>query len=158
MERTKVLQWCFAGVVVLTPFALFHQAVFAPPSTALVPLGIVEPPKPEPRVRMEPLDPFPRVRVQFSEMQQFGIVLPRLPDSDGRPKRLTHDERGSTNNTVVRIDGHDYLFGSDTPGTRWLAKGVPVQSVHDGEGWQSIWEIQPMRICIVQTVELTMGG
>src|SRR5690242_9606954 len=110
MKRTVVLEGCFAGLVVLTPFVLFHQAVFDPPLATVVPLGVVEPPPPPDRPpRVEPLDPIPRVLPRFSETEQFGIICPRLTDEHGRPKRLTQDERGSTNNTLVRIDGRDYL-------------------------------------------------
>ncbi len=55
---------------------------------------------------------------------RFGLVMlrekdPKHPD---RLKKLTFDEWGRTNNTCLRVDGKDYLFGQP-PGTWFEMKG-----------------------------------
>jgi hypothetical protein len=49
----------------------------------------------------------------LSEKMRFGLVLPkeRDPRIPGKYKRLTYEENGTTNNTVVRLDGVEHLFG-----------------------------------------------
>src|SRR5438093_11378953 len=70
----------------------------------------------------EPIDYINRVHVQFSDSQRFGITCPRLrdPNNPELPKRLTRDPRGITNNTCIRIDSYEYLYGIEIPGVRWL--------------------------------------
>src|SRR5262249_46922790 len=40
----------------------------------------------------------------------FGLVM-KDPANPGRWKKLMWDEWGRTNNTVLRVDGRDFLFG-----------------------------------------------
>jgi RNA polymerase sigma factor (sigma-70 family) len=77
---------------------------------------------------IESLDNVNRIHVQFSEQQRFGLVCPKLrdPRNPDRPKMLTRDERGITNNTVVRIEGYEYLFGVEIPGVRWVKENGKV--------------------------------
>jgi RNA polymerase sigma factor (sigma-70 family) len=77
---------------------------------------------------IEALDDANRIHVEFSEQQRFGIVCPKLrdPRNPDKPKMLTRDERGITNNTVVRIEGYEYLFGVEIPGVRWVKENGKV--------------------------------
>jgi RNA polymerase sigma factor (sigma-70 family) len=99
----------------------------------------------------------PRIVVQFSESQRFGLVCPRLN------KPLTRQANGTTNNTCFKIDGREYIFGIDVPGVRWardkhnkMIKGAKV-----GEwGWESAIEItdgDKAQVRITQTVKVVRG-
>src|SRR5262249_48738073 len=114
---------------------------------------------------IDPLDYINRVHVQFTETQRFGLVCPRLrdPRNGERPKLLTRDERGITNNTCVRIEGYEYLFGVEIPGVRYVKekgevmKEVPIPGKDKDRGWQSVWESEFGRIRITQSIELIVG-
>jgi hypothetical protein len=72
--------------------------------------------------KIEPLDYINRIHVYFTEeTQRFGIVCPRLRDplDEERPLRLTGEARGGgpTNNTCVSIEGYEYMFGREVPGS-----------------------------------------
>jgi hypothetical protein len=163
MRVDKVFQVCFAAIALLTPFVLIQGTTFEPP-----PIPIAQavtqpepaPPESEEVPRRQPLDPVPRIHIQFSESQQFGIVCPRIRAliDPGKPKRLTGDERGSTNNTVIRIDGRDYLFGSKAPGARWISMSVSERGVDDGPAWEAVWELEFGLIRVIQSLDLVMTG
>ena len=85
----------------------------------------------------EPKDYENRILVQFSESQRFGIVCPKLRDPRNleEPKRLTRDARGITNNTCVRIDGYEYLYGIEIPGVRYVReRGKVLGTIDIGQG------------------------
>ena len=55
----------------------------------------------------------PKLRMGFTEDKRFGFSLidakdPKNPKED---KRLTFDPNGGTNNTVIRINNYEYVFG-----------------------------------------------
>ena len=104
----------------------------------------------------------PRLLLAFSESQRFGVSCLRLhdPGDSRKPKRLTREANGITNNTCFRIDGNDYLFGQEIPGVRWgrnssnkAIKGLKI----DDRAWQSVIEHEPSKVRITQTVELIRG-
>jgi hypothetical protein len=82
----------------------------------------------------------------------------------GGSKRLTFDEQGRTNNTCIRLDGRELLFGErpfrlsngqtidNWPG-RWQERSQPTA----GEGRQSVWVYDNEQVFITQTVELVAG-
>lgn len=106
-----------------------------------------------------------RIHVQFSESQRFGIICPRLrdPRNPDKSKLLTRDERGLTNNTCIRVEGYEYLFGHEIPGIRYVRdqgriwKEVPVPGKDKGRAWQSVMEIEYGRIRVTQSVEIVVG-
>ncbi|HKI30445.1 MAG TPA: hypothetical protein VKA46_01040, partial [Gemmataceae bacterium] len=80
------------------------------------------------------IDPNPQIVVSFHDTRKnlnypgllpgtmrFGLVL-RTEAEGGNPKRLTFDQYGCTNNTCLRVDGKDALFG-DTRDARWVDRG-----------------------------------
>jgi hypothetical protein len=116
--------------------------------------------------RIEPLDYINRVHVQFTEeTQRFGICCPRLrdPRNGNKPKLLTRDERGITNNTCVRIEGYEYLFGREGPGVRYVKdqgkvlKAIPIPGKDQDRSWMSVWESEFGKIRITQAVEIVVG-
>src|SRR5262249_20286066 len=74
------------------------------------------------------IDPEPRIEVRFHDdkkndeadralpdpTMRFGLVMlkEKDPREEGKFKRLTFDEYGRSNNTCLRVDGNEFLFGS----------------------------------------------
>jgi hypothetical protein len=99
---------------------------------------------------------------------RFGIVT--LGDAGGR-KRLTYENDGTTNNTCVRLDGHQWLFGErpfrdpegtylgDWPG-RWDTRSAdlgPDEAGRPRVGRRSVWVYDREQVWVTQTVELVEG-
>lgn len=112
-----------------------------------------------------PYDRENRLAVLFTEeMQKFGIAVlqlrdPRYPE---KPKLLTRTERGHHNNTVVRIDGADYVFGFESAGAgiRWKVLNGRVQKEiksANGRKWTSTMRWETERIEVTQIVEIVVG-
>lgn len=55
----------------------------------------------------------PNLRVGFTEDNRYGLSLIGVPDPNNRndEKRLVFDRNGATNNTIVKINDHEYIFG-----------------------------------------------
>jgi len=103
---------------------------------------------------------------------RFGLLMLNQPDPlrPGKLKRLTFEEQGLTNNTVVKLDGNEWIFGDrpfrelegtykeDWPG-RWLGKhDEPLpQTAYSIEGRRSVWLYDRQKVEIVQTVEIVRG-
>jgi hypothetical protein len=101
-------------------------------------------------------DPVPKIAVSFNERQRFGIVMleEKDPTNPDKYKKLMYMEDGSYNNTCVKVDGDEHLYGQ-APGdwgkddkTRKRLNGVEMIR---GRKWVSAWEY-PGRIRVVQTV------
>jgi len=117
--------------------------------------------------KLTPDDYINRIHVQISDSQRFGIVCPRLrdPQNPDKPKKLTRDERGLTNNTCFRIEGYEYLFGHEIPGVRYVRengkvmKEIPIADRNGAKGraWQSVMEVEFTQVRITQTVEIVVG-
>jgi hypothetical protein len=108
---------------------------------------------------------------------RFGLVMLNEadPSSRSQPKRLTFEERGTTNNTCVRLDGFEYLFGErpfhrkddgevvgpDWPG-RWLQRENKDLGNDAGgrtrQGVQSVWSYDAQHVLVTQTVEIVPGA
>jgi hypothetical protein len=133
----------------------FHdteEQIFLSPGGSVKPLGQI--------------DPFVRPGVWEPSMR-FGLSLFR-PDRAGRRKKLTYKEKGTTNNTCLRIDGNEWLFGErpfrfpdgtyngDWPG-RWHAINAPLdRPLRDGR--KSIWVYDEQQLMVTQTVGLVPGA
>jgi hypothetical protein len=71
-----------------------------------------------------------------------------------KPKQLTYDEQGRTNNTCLRLDGNEVLFGH--PPGRWqdLATSLGMdQERRPRDGKKSTW-LYPEQVVVTQTVEI----
>ncbi len=109
---------------------------------------------------------------------RFGVVTLREkdPKNGNEYKRLTFKPTGWTNNTVVRIDGEESIFGelplhnkeSGKPldGTVWPGNGewkersLPLgedSDHHPRQGRKSIWVYPKQHIEITQVVEIVRG-
>src|SRR5262249_25845327 len=103
-------------------------------------------------------DPEPRIGVQFhDDTMRFGLVMlkatdPRNPD---KFKQLTREENGRTNNTCVRVDGREPLFGQQPPGRWGRDKGHLLRKVEEKkpfQRWTSTWEYDD--VSFRQTVQI----
>lgn len=116
----------------------------------------------ENHVAVKPLDDEDRIALQFDDAQNIGLSIVRLkdPNHPDKPKKLTRNERGNTNNTQVKIDGIRYVFGVEAAGAHWARKNgkiVKEVSSADGRKWTSIMEYDGERIRVTQTVEIVVG-
>jgi hypothetical protein len=122
------------------------------------------------------LDPDPYLAIRFHDgpkqeskeeedamplpTMRFGLVMLREkdPEHPDRPKRLTFDEWGRTNNTCLRVDGRDFLFG-DPPG-KWLDMKAQLQGEQAGrprDGLASSWLLPDAHLQVTQEVEIVPG-
>ncbi len=120
------------------------------------------------------IDPVPYIAVQFHDglkaddvkrempepSMRFGIVMTRETDPKDRTKfkRLTFDDWGRTNNTVLRIDGNDFLFGY-APGA-WVDREQKLGKDSTGRersGLRSVLLMPTPKVQVTQTVEVIPG-
>jgi hypothetical protein len=104
---------------------------------------------------------------------RFGLVA-RDPKDPGRPKRLTFKPNGLTNNTVVRLDGNEWIFGDKAPVTadgreigptwpgHWSDREHHIEEARDGGAWvqrgvQSVWVYDDQHVVVTQTVDVVPG-
>jgi hypothetical protein len=102
---------------------------------------------------------------------RFGLAMLDGGEAEGPRKRLTYELDGTTNNTCIRLDGEEWLFGErpfrladgtyegDWPG-RWVTRDESLGP--DGRGQQrhgrrSVWSYDDERVDVTQTVELVAG-
>lgn len=112
----------------------------------------------------QPVDPERRL----GGTMRFGLIMPKVadPNDSSKYKRLTYMERGLTNNTVIRIDDSDCIFGQ-IPG-HWIEPRLPLpkdsKENRDPDGAKSIWsaasmdgKVGPGKIIVTQVVEVIRG-
>jgi hypothetical protein len=132
-----------------------------------------------------PIDPKPYLALRFHDTPQrgvtppmarrlggatmrFGLVMARepIPNKPDKFKKLTFSEYGATNNTCLRVDGKEFLFGEIKPGqTRWQKDRQSEPLGKDGDrerdGRRSVWEIEVTkgeRIVVTQTAEIVASA
>jgi hypothetical protein len=98
----------------------------------------------------------PLLDLRFHSDMKFGLEMsrerdPRDPD---KPKKLTFEADGKSNNTIIKIDDSDYFFGEITPANRWvrdkMQKPVP-------NGMLSTMEFRHERVVVTQHVQIVPG-
>ncbi len=107
----------------------------------------------------------PRISVRFDPVRErFGVEMTQEtdPDNPERPKRLTFDERGKSNNTIIKVDDHEYKFGEVTPSNDWGGgrggRSKEVAITQDRRrAWESTMEFNAQKIEVVQHVEIVPG-
>jgi hypothetical protein len=110
-------------------------------------------------------DPDPRISVRLDPARErFGVEMTQEkdPDDPERFKRLTYDDRGKSNNTIIKIDDYEYKFGEETPSNVWGGgRGGRWKQVAITEGgrraWESTMEFRAQKIEVVQHVEIVPG-
>jgi hypothetical protein len=143
--------WLHAIPAVLLALALFGMVLWdkvKPPANSFSDSGWV----------LE--DPEPRIGVKFNGSMRFGILMlkERDPVAPEKFKRLTMAEDGWSNNTCIRLDGHENLFGL-SPG-EWARdkRGDSLREVEfkarNRHRWTSIWNYAQEKVIIHQTVEI----
>lgn len=107
-------------------------------------------------------DQRPRIAVQFQDVKRrFGIVLTeeRDPINPLKFKRLTYHENGQNNNTCVKINENEYLFGQRGKG-QWARddQGKPMDLVEwqPQRRWKSVMDF-PESIRVTQVVQIVMS-
>jgi hypothetical protein len=114
------------------------------------------------------IDPNPHLFIRFHDYpgddylpeptMRFGI-LAKDPDSPSRTKKLTFDEHGLSNNTVIRMDGREYFFGQ-SPG-EWVEVQSKLQGETEGrprDGLASVWSLFDDKLRVTQEVEIVPGA
>ncbi len=154
------------GVLSLIFLGLIVRDLFVPAEEPLAP----DPSEPPPVVE---IDPKPQIAVLFHDglrgddgdkilpraTMRFGLVM--LGDGGDRqdPKKLTYDRWGRTNNTCLKVDDRDLLFGDDRQG-RWVEKDTRNWKDEEGvrhEGRKSVWSASRSSVRVTQTVEIVPG-
>lgn len=108
---------------------------------------------------IEAIDLDPRIQVRFTEQtKRFGITMTREMEADGqKAKRLTSEDDGRNNNTCIKIDGNESLFGQQ-PGEWVREKGKSLRFVTIGSKnnhWKSTWEWE--KVWVTQEVQIVVG-
>ncbi len=127
------------------------------------------------------LDTNPRIVLQFHDKgdqvlkapsMRFGLLAKDASNPD-RLKKLTFDEHGRSNNTVLMVDGKQFLFGEanpdepslgfdlgDSPG-EWVEMKTKLQGETAGrprDGYASTWWLPGRKLRIIQEVEIVPGA
>jgi hypothetical protein len=116
-------------------------------------------------------DPKPRIAVHFQDTadqvfkeptMRFGLTLADENDPKGKTKdnptgkkRLTFFPHGHSNNTCLRIDDKEYLFGGKEGTWEKMKADLPGKNRH---GARSVWLAGDSKIKITQTVEIVRGS
>jgi hypothetical protein len=100
------------------------------------------------------LDNTPWLKIEFSnqEHHRFGL---RIDHGEEKDKKLTFQPDGRTNNSCLRIDELDYIFGQPpgSPGSEHRsAPHRPIQ--YDANGYRTTWEYVGGDIQVMQDVSL----
>jgi hypothetical protein len=106
-------------------------------------------------------DSEPKLDVEFSDRMRFGVMMHGVPDPrpeyHDKSKRLTYEEQGLSNNTIVKIDGSEYYFGTTTPTSKWVKKKVKIDK-KGRHGWVSIMDFNREKVRVTQHVEIVPGS
>jgi hypothetical protein len=187
----KLVAWSFVGlVVVVAAVATFGSLQNAPPKPDPEQAGRSDEPSggkspladalavlreasfdPDPVVAVEfhDHDVGPKPKMNAPDTMRFGVRILRDADGKAAQKKLTFDILGRTNNTCIKVDGQEFLFGESksNQGTplevRWVKRDGPLPDVpgvkydYKRQGKTSIWKLNDHQVYITQTVEVVPG-
>ncbi len=105
-------------------------------------------------------DSDPLLAVRFRDDMRFGLEMTKIKDPNypDKYKRLTYDEHGASNNTIIKIDDFDYVFGMTTKNNRWAGRGREKKKPIPGRrGWTSTMEFTSEKVEVTQHVEIVPG-
>ncbi len=139
------------------PAALLGLALLAVVVVDLVRGRVVPPEEPESMAALYAAlrEGRPLLSVEFNDDARFGITMRDTPDPTNpkQNKRLTWGLRGESNNTRVKIDGRDPLFGdTKVQGNNWV--GARLRTVVRGRAWRSTMRFGESRVDVTQNVML----
>jgi hypothetical protein len=111
-----------------------------------------------------------RIKATWYPSMRFGLIAKDETGSLGGNKMLTFEEKGLSNNTCVKLDDGEYLFGEkpfrtetgeDRPNDmlfpgRWLERETPLGE--GGTGRRSVWYYDAQKVKITQMVEVVRGA
>lgn len=114
-------------------------------------------------------NPYPRAvdpEQRLGGTMRFGLIMAKVadPNDPSKYKRLTYMERGLTNNTVIRVDNTDCIFGQ-IPG-HWIEPRTALpkdkKENRDPDGARSVWTAETAalgsgKIVVTQLVEVVRG-
>ncbi|HEY7315902.1 MAG TPA: hypothetical protein VH643_41615 [Gemmataceae bacterium] len=93
--------------------------------------------------------------------ERFGLVMTKSKDPNyaDKYKRLTYDDHGASNNTRIKIDDFDYVFGKKTSSNIWAGRNGSLkhQPIPGRKGWTSTMEFSREKILVKQHVEVVPG-
>jgi hypothetical protein len=122
--------------------------------------------------------PEDRIPAVWEPSMRFGIVTIPDPRNPSARKKLTYDEKGFNNNTVIRLDkglpgGGEWIFGErpwrGMDGTRhggnwpgeWKERAVELGMDRWGKrrhGYKSVWLYPDHKVEVTQIVEIVPGA
>lgn len=101
----------------------------------------------------------PRVGIRYARDQRFGVVRLDMaaPDNPSGWKKLTARDTGETNNTRVKVAGHEYLFGELAAGRRWAPGGEGKALPGPYHGRQSTFRFANEEVDVTQYTQVVPG-
>jgi hypothetical protein len=106
-------------------------------------------------------DADPLLAVRFNDNMKFGLEMTKVKDPryKDKYKKLIYDEHGTSNNTVIKIDDYDYVFGVRTKNNIWSGRGGSKKNVPipGRKGWTSTMEFTSEKVEVMQHVEIVPG-
>ena len=104
-------------------------------------------------------DADPLLTVRLSNDMRFGLEMSKVkdPNNEDKYKRLTYDDHGKSNNTIVKIDGFEYVFGDTGNGNNRWVRGEQKKEIKGRRGWTSKMEFKREHVFVTQHVEIVPG-
>ncbi len=102
-------------------------------------------------------DADPLLTLRFNKNMRFGLEMKkeRDPNNPDRLKRLTYEDDGGSNNTILKVDDAEYFFGETTNrNNRWVRNESDVKIPN---GALSTMEFVRERIRVTQHVQIVPG-
>jgi hypothetical protein len=101
-------------------------------------------------------DTEPLLTLRYNKDMKFGLEMSKEPDprNPDKFKKLTYEEAGDSNNTIIKIDGYEYYFGENTPTNKWV-RGEMRKEIKNG--MLSSMNFTRERVRVTQHVQIVPG-